>query len=85
MASSVGVVALWLVVSARTPAAWRAAPVRWWLVTGLAVGLASAACWLWIMAGSRHSYGPQTWAVWLVLLLGPLVMGSYYLVLLGRR
>lgn len=40
--------------------------------------------WLWTMVASRHEHGPLTWAVWLALLAGPLVLGSYYLVCLVR-
>jgi hypothetical protein len=64
------------------PAALRDAPARWWLVTGLFVGLIAAGRWLWTMAAGGHSYGLLTWTVWLVLLLGPLVLGGYYLLVL---
>jgi hypothetical protein len=36
------------------------------------------------MGTSRHDYGPLTWGVWLALLAGPLVFGSYYLLYLVR-
>lgn len=84
-AAGLGVLALWLVVSAETPTALREAPARWWLAAGLAIGLIAAGRWLWTMAAGGHSYGTQTWAIWLGLLLGPLVLGGYYLVLLVRR
>jgi hypothetical protein len=83
-AAGVGVLALWIVVLAEPPAALRRAPARWWLVVGL-LGLMAASRWLWTMAAGGYSYGTQTWAVWLVLLLGPLALGSYYLALLLRR
>jgi hypothetical protein len=84
-AAGVGVLALWLVVLAEPPAALKQAPARWWLAAGLFLGLIAAARWLWTMAAGGHSYGTQTWAVWLALLVGPLVLGCYYLVLLLRR
>jgi hypothetical protein len=84
-AAGVGVLALWLVVLAEPPAALKQAPARWWLAAGLFLGLIAAGRWLWTMAAGGPSYGTQTWAVWLALLVGPLVLGSYYLVLLLRR
>ena len=84
-AAGVGVLALWRVVLAERPAALRDGPRRWWLASGLAVGLIAAGSWLCTVAADRHSYGFQTWAVWLALLLGPLVLGACYLVFLLRR
>jgi hypothetical protein len=73
-------------VLSEATASLRDAPARWWLATGLFVGLIAAGRRLWTMAAGEHSYGPLTWTVWLVLLLGPLVLGGYYLlVLLLRR
>jgi hypothetical protein len=36
------------------------------------------------MATGGHSYGTSTWGLWLTLLVGPLVLGGYYLVQLVR-
>jgi hypothetical protein len=84
-AAGVGVLALWVVVLADSPAVLRQSPARWWLAVGLLLGGLAAGRWLWVLAMSGHSYGPVTWAVWLVMLLGPLVLGTYYLgVLLSR-
>ena len=58
----------------------RQGPARWWLVAGLGIRLLTAVRWLWLMASSGHGYGPSTWAFWLVLLIGPLVLGACYLV-----
>jgi hypothetical protein len=81
----VGVLALWVVVLAEPAAALRQAPTRWWLAAGLLVGLVAGGRALWALAAGGHSYGTLTWVVWLVLLVGPVVLGSYYLVLLVRR
>jgi hypothetical protein len=85
VAAGVGVLALWAVVLADSPAVLRQGPARWWLAAGLVLGGLAAGRWLWVLAMGGHSYGPVTWVVWLVMLLGPLVLGTYYLgVLLSR-
>ena len=84
-AAAAGVVALWVVVLAEPRAGLSQVRLRWLLVAGLVLGLVAASRWLWTMAGGGHSYGPLTWAVWLGLLVGPLVLGIYYLVLLLRQ
>ena len=76
-AASAGVVALWAIVlndGVRLP--WRS---RIAITLGLLLGMVSAVRWLSSMMG-RHSYGASTWAVWIVLLGGPLVVGSLRLV-----
>lgn len=83
-AAGLGVVALWVVVLTEPHTVRNQARLRWWLVVGLFLGLLAAGRWLGTMAGGGHSYGPLTWAVWLGLLIGPLVLGTYYLVLLLR-
>ena len=84
-AAAAGVLALWVVVLAEPRPGLSKARLRWWLVAGLVLGLLAASRWLWTMAGGGHSYGPLTWAVWLGLLVGPLVLGIYYLGLLLRQ
>ena len=77
LAAAAGVVALWAIVlndGARLP--WRS---RIAITLGLLLGMVSAVRWLSSMMG-RHSYGASTWAVWIVLLGGPLVVGSLRLV-----
>ena len=74
-AAAVGVLALWVVVLAEPPAALRQAPARWWLAAGLLVGLLAGGRALWALAGGGHSYDTLTWVVWLVLLVGPVVLG----------
>jgi len=84
-AAGIGVLALWIVVLAEPRAAHSQARLRWWLAAGLLIGLLAAARWLATIAGSGHTYSLLTWAVWLGLLFGPLVLGTYYLVLLVRQ
>lgn len=84
-AAGLGVMALWVAVLAESPEALRESPARWRLVAGLLLGLVAAGRWLWTMAAGRHSYDTATWAVWLVLLVGPVVLGTYYLVVFARR
>jgi hypothetical protein len=83
-AAAVGVLSLWLVVLADTPTTLRQSPLRWWLASGLTVGLLAAARWLWTMAMAGHSYDLLTWGVWLAMLTGPVVLGCYYVVRLVR-
>jgi hypothetical protein len=83
-AAGVGVLALWLAALIESPAALKQAPARWWLAAGLLLGLLAAGRWLWTMVAGGHSYDALTWAVWLGLLVGPLVLGTRYLVLLLR-
>jgi hypothetical protein len=83
-AASAGVLALWAAVLADTPAALRQTPIRWWLATGLALGLLAAGRWLWMMSAGSDGYAPLTWGVWFLMLAGPLLLGSYYLVYLVR-
>jgi hypothetical protein len=79
------VLALWMVALAEPPARLRQSPARQWLAVGLLLGLLAAGRWLWTMVAGGHNYDALTWAVWLVLLVGPLVLGSYSLVQLLRR
>jgi hypothetical protein len=83
-AAAVGVLALWLVVLEEGPATVRHGSTRWWLAGGLALGLLAAGRWLWVMGVGGHRYDWPTWGVWLALLAGPLVLGSYYLIQLMR-
>lgn len=84
-AAGVGALALWVVVLADSPTVVRQARLRWWLIAGLVLGLLAATRWLATMMGGGHSHDAHTWAVWLGLLIGPLVLGTYYLVLLVQR
>lgn len=84
-AAGIGVLALWLVTLAEESDELRKYPSRWFLAAGLLVGLVAAIRWLWIMWAGGHSYDPLTWAVWLGLLTGPVVLGAYYLLQLLRE
>jgi hypothetical protein len=83
-AAGVGVLALWVAVLAEDPATLRQSSLRWWLVAGLGLGLLAAMWWLRIMGAGDHRYDARTWILWLVMLAGPVVLGSYYLVALLR-
>jgi hypothetical protein len=84
IAAGIGVLALWLVTLAEEPTL-RKYPARWPLATGLLIGLIAAGRWLWVMALSGDSYDAGTWALWLGLLIGPVTLGSYYLIRLLRQ
>jgi hypothetical protein len=84
-AAGVGVLALWAAVLAESPVVLRHGRARWWLAAGLIIGELAAGLWLWPFASGAHVYGPGTWAVWLGLLVGPLVLGLYYLAILVGR
>ena len=83
-AAGLGVGALWVAVLV-SPTTLKRSRNRWWLVAGLLGGLVAALRWLWLMASRGHNYDLLTWSVWIVLLGGPLVLGSHYLVQLLRR
>ncbi len=83
-AAGLGVGALWVAVLA-SPATLKRSRNRGWLIVGLLCGLLAAGRWLWLMVSRSHNYDLLTWGVWFVLLGGPLVLGSHYLVQLLRR
>ena len=75
LAGVAGVAALWVVVlgngSARLAGNSRLA-----ITAGLLLGILSAVRWLWWASTSGHRYDAATWAVWLALLAGPLLVAS---------
>ena len=75
LAGVLGIAALWVVVLG-DGAGHVGRRSRLLLAIGLLLGMAAAVRWLWVMGTSVHRYGPATWAVWLVLLGGPLVVAS---------
>jgi len=83
-AAVAGVLALWVAVLAASPAALGAGPERWWIAAGLLVGAVAAGRWLWLMMAGRYDYVSVAWALWLVLLAGPIVLSVYYLLHLLR-
>jgi len=83
-AAAVGVLALWIVVLAEPDVTSRQPGARWALTAGLLIGVIAAARWLGMMATSRHHYEVSTWAFWLAMLLGPIVVAFYYVVALVR-
>ena len=78
-AAAIGVLALWMAVLA-DPRALRQTPTRWWLAAGLGLGCVAAGRFLWFMGWGGHHYDRATWLLWLLLLVGPLVLGGFYLV-----
>ena len=75
LAGVVGIAALWVVVLCDGPVGLRptARPV---LTIGMLLGMAAAVRWLWWMFARGHMTDPAGWAVWLVLLGGPLVVAG---------
>ena len=82
--AAVGLLALWIMVLAEPTMSTRPPLARWVLTAALMAGVVAAGRWLWVMAASRHDYDTRTWALWLVMLVGPIVLGLYYVVLLVR-
>ena len=83
LAGAVGIMALWVVVLNDGAAGLNQA-TRLALTVGLLLGIASGARWLWEMSKSVHKYEATTWAVWLVLLGGPLLVATLRLVQLWK-
>jgi hypothetical protein len=84
VAAAVGLMGLWIVVLAESTVTTRRPLARWALTVALLAGVVAAARWLWLMAASRHDYDARTWALWLVMLVGPILLGLYYVILLVR-
>jgi hypothetical protein len=82
-----GVSALWIVVLRRGEEAGYGPIARLMLVAGLLAGVAAGARWLWLMLLHKPGYGALTWATWLALLLGPLVISvqRVWVLVLARR
>jgi hypothetical protein len=82
-AAIIGLAALWTAVlfDSTRPKTLKA---RWLIVTGLVIGLVAAGKWVSHLALSGNHYGITTWAVWMALLGGPIVLSLYYIILFGR-
>jgi len=75
LAGAVGIAALWVVVlSGNAANLGRSARVV--LSVALLLGLSAAMRWIWVTWTSGHRYGAMTWAVWLLLLGGPIVVAG---------
>jgi hypothetical protein len=83
LAGAAGIVALWVVVINDGGAGLRPG-TRIALTVGLLLGITSAVRWLSLTSTSGHKYDAKTWAVWIVLLAGPLVVGSLRVVQLWK-
>jgi hypothetical protein len=78
LAGAAGIAALWVAVLSDGTAG-NGPRARLTLTLGLLLGMAAAARWVWVMCTSGHRYGAVTWAVWLALLGGPLVVAGFRL------
>lgn len=73
-----GIVAVWLAVALPYDAIVRSAALRIGILSGILVGIADAVHLLWTMArdqGTAITIGRLGWAVWIVMLAGPLCTG----------
>jgi len=82
LSAMLGVSALWFAVITREMNVTHRPRVRNILVIFLLVGIVAAVPWLVVMGTGRETFDRSTWAVWIVLLLGPIVVGSRHLLLL---
>ena len=81
--AAAGVAALWVAILGSEEEADFRPGVRLMLVAGLLLGGLAASRWLWMMSRREPAYSALTWATWLALLLGPLVVGARYVWILG--
>ena len=83
----VGVVALWAAVLDSDDLIDGEPGLRWLVVVGLVLGLVAASRWLYMMASGRETYDQRTWALWILMLAGPILVGLRRLLMLitGRR
>jgi hypothetical protein len=75
-----GIAAVWLAVTLPHRAIVRSATLRIGIVVAIVVGIADAVHLLWTMArdqGTALTIGRAGWAVWIVMLAGPLCTGVY--------
>ena len=79
----VGLSALWLAVLGELDVTHRPR-LRLVLILGLLVGIVAALRWLFVMGQSSENYDRATWATWLGLLAGPIVVGTRHLLLLVK-
>jgi hypothetical protein len=79
--ATLGILALWPAVLRRPEDAGLVARLS--LIAGIVVGEMAATRWLWLMEHHRPDYDLQTWAAWLALLLGPMLVGARHAVRLA--
>jgi hypothetical protein len=75
-----GIAAVWLAVTLPHHALGRSATLRIGIVVAIVVGIADAVHLLWTMArdqGTALTIGRVGWAVWIVMLAGPLCTGVH--------
>jgi len=75
-----GIVAVWLAVALPNDAIIRSAAPRIAILSGILVGIADAVHLLWTMArdhGTAITIGRVGWAVWILMLAGPLCTGIH--------
>jgi hypothetical protein len=82
--AAVGVSALWAAILRREEHAYDSR-LRFILFAGILLGEIAALGWLWVMTRQEPGYGTYTWAVWLALLLGPMIVGARYMIALVRQ
>jgi hypothetical protein len=58
--------------------------VRIGLACGILLGIADALYWLSAMKRELNSLGPSGWAMWLLMLVGPIIVGAHQFVRLMR-
>ena len=75
-----GIVAVWLAVALPYDAIVRSAALRIGILSGILVGIADAVHLLWTMArdqGTAVTLGKVGWAVWILMLAGPVCTGIH--------
>ena len=75
----VGLVALWISSLRRGDASDYRKQTRLILVASLLLGEAAALRWFWVMVHLEPEYGVLTWATWLCLLLGPILVSARHI------
>src|SRR5438046_6351711 len=81
--AAAGVAALWVAILGPEEEADFRPGVRLMLIAGLLLWGLAASRWLWVMSRREPAYTALTWATWLAVLLGPLVVGARHVWILG--
>ena len=83
----IGIISLWLALILPSRIVISRTIPRLSIFVGVLIGVADALYWLWTMAHDRsvgRSLGSFGWAVWLTLLIGPLVVSIHQIMRLTR-